>query len=136
MLLTTEDGTSHVGLVPQVKRRLEESGFLLEDLSIERVGAWGKEMFTTATKSENGQKYLGVCRVPPPFGQKVRRVDFFSCPIDQYQCARLTCESSNPEPLANRSGAAVQFANVWPEPGAFCEPKGHCCCIRRAALWV
>ena len=133
MLLTTEDGTSHVGLVPQVKRRLEESGFLLEDLSIERVGAWGKEMFTTATKSENGQKYLGVCRVPPPFGQKVRRVDFFSCPIDQYQCARLTCESSSPEPLANRFAAAVSFASVW--PGAFCGPS-HCCRIRRAALLV
>ena len=69
-------------------------------------------MFTTATKSENGQKYLGVCRVPPPFGQKVRRVDFFSCPIDQYQCARLTCESSSPEPLANRFAAAVRFASA------------------------
>ena len=132
MLLTTEDGTSHVGLVPQVKRRLEESGFLLEDLSIERVGAWGKEMFTTATKSENGQKYLGVCRVPPPFGQKVRRVDFFSCPIDQYQCARLTCESSSPEPLANRFAAAVSFASFWSEPGASCEWLCRCCPIRGA----
>lgn len=30
-----------------------------------------------------GHKFLGICRVPPPFGQKVRRIDIFSCPPDQ-----------------------------------------------------
>jgi hypothetical protein len=59
VLLTHEDGISHLRLVREVKASLEDSGFLIEkgNLGMERVGAWNNETVTTRTAS---RKYTGA----------------------------------------------------------------------------
>ena len=72
----------------------------------------------TRTRSPNGSKYLGVCKV----GSRVRRIDLFTCPTDQIAAATLTYTGSD---VHNRS------MRLWASTVGFVlSEKALCPCVR------
>ncbi len=75
MLITHEEESALSGVFEKVLSGLRETGFLTDDLTVQRDG--------------RQQKYLGVCRLLGRPDSKHRRLDVIVVPPDERACALL-----------------------------------------------
>ena len=75
ILVTHPEDLALEGLFEKILAALHKTGFLTDDLSIQKDG--------------RQQKYLGVCKLLEPSDSKYRRLDIIVVPYDEKACALM-----------------------------------------------